>query len=496
MTESLCSCCQLLGKPPSRVNFIITTGVPDSLIYQRIKHLLRNYSASPSSANDVHLTNYQTLMDISDQLFTRQNHVSAVAHLLSPQTHTCCHGFATMPIESADVSDPTDLERLRRDIHDLLDPKTDSETNEQNATSKTASWIMLVGSSCLKPALLDIFLHLKDRHTLPPSSFDFTMTVLCFLVDEQRLFQNWLYQSLSIQDYQAETYPEYDGLVRDFFPLLNSSQYLQHNTLLIKEQTVLTDNELQTLLKSLFHPGSSAYRANNHQLRHAMAKLLSPRQRTVHDIRSVRNSLQGRYHRVTEDRLQPLLSNLQQPSTKADAARQIVNIVLNEFGRMNDEELRVYKRLFLLGDKSYDNKRSDTIASQLVHYALHLLNDGNNSSTPLVYSIVLVICALGSHFFFRHQLFNNTPEIYTLSLLLVNQRQYALTLSGLRLCTTILNGDQNEHKYAMTYLTHDHLTARKILDAIRWLLSPYQTLDKLWKEEEEEKEEKEGETSE
>jgi hypothetical protein len=97
----------------------------------------------------------------------------------------------------------------------------------------------------------------------------------------------------------------------------------------------------------------------------------------------------------------------------------------------------------------------------------------------------LVICRLAGHFIFRHELFNNTPEIYTLSLLLVSQRQYALTLSGLRLCTTILNGDQNEHKYAIAYLTHDGLSARKILDAIKWLLSPYLTLETLWKEEKE-----------
>jgi hypothetical protein len=203
--------------------------------------------------------------------------------------------------------------------------------------------------------------------------------------------------------------------------------------------------------------------------------------------------LQGFYTQTVKERLKPLLDDLQQTITATDAARKISHIVLDEFERMNEEELRVYRRQLLLGFKNSDPKYSNTIAAQLVCYALHLLKNNDETSTPLIYSIVLVICRIGTHFIFRHELFNNTPEIYTLSLLLVNQRNYALTLSGLRLCIIILDGDQNEHKYAMAYLKHDLLSARKILDAIKWLLSPYQTLQNLWKEENHKENEKEKE---
>ncbi|CAF1355238.1 unnamed protein product [Adineta steineri] len=482
MTDSSCSCCKLLGKPPARVNFIMTTGVPDSLVYERIEYLLENYSESSSSANDISVTNYKTLMDISQHLFDIQKHSLSNDLSAASETQTCCHGFTTISITNDDISDSSKLKTLEKVILNYLDPKGDLETEQKNTTSKPETWIMLDGSACLEPPVLSIFSRLQN-HSSP--LLNFSLTILCFLVDEQRLFENWLNQNISIHDYQSNTYPKYERLMNNFFPLLNSSTYLQQNTLLIEEQTVLTDHELQTLIKNLYHNKSTKYRATNVQLRHNMAKLLSPRQRTVRDIRNVRSNLQKNYDQFIKNRLRPLFNELQQSQTAASAARQIVNIVLNEFERMNEEELRVYKRQLILGFEFYKADHSNTIASQLVHYALQLLKNNDDTSIPFIYSIVLVICKLGTHFYFRHELFNNTPEIYTLSLMLVSQRQYALTLCGLRLCITILNGDQNEHKYALAYLTHDSLAARKILDAVKWLLSPYIILKNLWKDEKE-----------
>ncbi|CAF3386954.1 unnamed protein product [Rotaria sp. Silwood1] len=479
MTESLCSCCQLLGKPSAQINFIITTGVPDSMVYQRIKYLLENYSERSSYTNDIRLTNYETLMDINNHLFSLGNHSSSNDQSISTPIQTCCDGFTAMSIDIEDISNSSQLERFQKTILELLD----STTEEKYIKRKLKSWIMLSGSVCLEPALLNIFLRHTNHNSLLRS---FTLTILCFLVDEKRLFENWLFQNLSIKDYQSKSFPEYQRQIDNFFFLLNSSNYLQENTLLVEERTVLTDSTLQTLIRDHFRNDSSKYRANNDKLRFDMAKLLSPCQRTVRDVRDVRIELQNRYSRIVENRLKPLLQDLQQSSTADNAARQIVHLVLNDFERMNDEELRVYKRQLILGFRVHDAEHANTIAAQLVRYALQLLrNHNDNASIPLIYSIVSVICILGSHFYFRHELFNHTPEIYTLSLLLVSQRQYALTLSGLRLCKTILNGDQNEYKYAIAYLNHDPLTARTILDAIKWLLSPYQALKKLWKEEEE-----------
>ena len=68
---------------------------------------------------------------------------------------------------------------------------------------------------------------------------------------EQQLFENWFVHDLPIEDYQSNTYPTYERRINDFFSFLDSSIYLQQNTLLIKEEAVLTDNELRLVWQSL-----------------------------------------------------------------------------------------------------------------------------------------------------------------------------------------------------------------------------------------------------
>lgn len=484
MVESLCSCCKLLGKPAVRINFIISTGLPNGLIHERIEYLLENYSETSSFENGDRLTNYETLVDINSQLFGSQKKISSVSQPISTVKQSCCNGFTTMPLDIDNILDPFQLESFKKTIVDLLDRKADSEIEEENTKPKSPTWIMINDSMCLEPAFLNIFLQLNNQNSPLPS---FTLNILCFLVDEQRLFENWFFQNRPIEDYNTNICPTYEREINNFFHLLNSSKYLQQNTLLINEQDMVTDDKLQILLQGIFQHGSSKFRANNEKFRQKMAKLFSSRQRRTHDVRNVRSSLVKRYNQTVTDRLMPLLDNLQQPTTATDAARKIIHIVLNEFERMNDEERRVYKRQLILGFHFGRAKDSNTIIAQLVHYALFLLRNNDDTLIPFIYSIITVVCKLGTHFIFRHEFLNNTPEIFTLSLLLVSQRQYALTLAGLRLCMIILDADQNEHKYAMSYLRHDSLSARKILDAIKWLLSPYLTLDKMWQEEEEEK---------
>ncbi|CAF3488190.1 unnamed protein product [Rotaria socialis] len=325
MAESICSCCKLLGKPPGQINFIITTGVPHSLVYDRIEYLLSNYSDTSSYTNDACLTSYETLISLSDRIFNINKHLSDQS--TSTATHRCCNGFNTIPIDIDDISNLSQLDTFRKTILELLDP-----TNKEKP--KVSSWIMLHGSICLEPAFLDIFIELSN---FKPLLLSFTFTTLCFLVNEERLFQNWLFQSLSIQDYQSHTYPEYDHRLKSFFSLLNSSKYLQENTLLVEEQIVSTDSTLQTLLQGIFRNESSKYGANNDKLRFDMAKLLLPSRRTVRDIRDIRQNLQGSYHRIISNRLEPIFNDLQNSATATNAARQIVRIVLDDFKRMNDE---------------------------------------------------------------------------------------------------------------------------------------------------------------
>ena len=496
MTESLCSCCKLFGKPTARINFLIAATQPDSLMYSRVKNLLRNYSENFPYENDVRLTDYETLLSVGTRLFNRSNDSPSIDQVTSIVTPTCCHGFMTMLTDIDDTSDTSQLETFQKRILDLLVAKTDSTADEPNVMPEPASWIMLGGSTYFEPALLHVFVQLNDQKS---SLSNFSFTVLVFLVNEQQLFENWFFQNLPFEDYQSNTYPEYERRIKNFFTFLNSSKSLHENTLLINEDDLLTDNELQNFLQSIFRAELSKYRANNATHRSDMAKLLSPCQRTIRDISTVRNDLQWFYNRPVEDRLRALLKHLKEKTTPAaiNAARQISHIVLDEFSRMNDEEKRVYKRQLMLGFNTNDAEHSNTIVAQLVHFALHLVKTDDQTLTSLIYSVVLVIRRLSIHFIFRHHLFNNTPEIFELSLLLITQRQYALTLSGLRLCAIILNGDQIEHKYALTYLKHDSSSARKILDAIKWLLSPYLELKNLWKEEEDENDDdKENEDSE
>ena len=480
MTESFCSCCKLFGKPEAEINFIIATGQPDSLIYSRMKNLLRNYSKTSSYENDVRFTDYEALISISNQLF-KQSNTSPTIEQETP-TQTCCHGLTTMAPDIDDISDTTQLDDFQERIRDLLGSKTDAATGETDRKPAPFTWVMISGFECLEPVVFEVFLRLSTETSF---AFTFSFTVLCFLVDEQRLFENWFFQALPIDDYQSNTYPEYDRRIKIFFKFLNSSKPLQERTILVNEEHFSTDDELQTLVQSIYRPNSSAHRANNDRYRHSMAKLLVPRRRTMRDVRTVRKNLQKSYNRPTEDRLRPLLEGLKARTTPAalDAARQICQVILDEFGRMNDAVKRVYKRQLMLGFENHDVEHSNTIVAQLVYLSLHLLEMNDDKLMPLIFSITVAIRRLSVHFIFRHQLFNNTPEIFRLSLLLTNQRQYPLTLSGLRLCATILDGDQIEHKYALTYLKHDPLTARKILDAVKWLLTPYLDLKNLWEKE-------------
>ena len=481
MTQSRCSCCLLLGPPPARVNFIIVTTISDSLVYQRIKHLLRHYSEGNSSTGDASLTNYDSLMSINDQLFQRANLTTPAETPTTETTQTCCHGYASFPTTVNDVSSTSELERFEKNILDLLNPKKEATAEEKTLDHEPSTWIMLSGSIYSEPALLQVFLQMKERHS---PSLTFTFTVLSFPVTERRLFEYWLPNNSALHEYQTRTYPEYEKRIGEFFSLLHSSKHLQENTLLIEEIDQLTDKVLEQVLKGLFRTGASRHRAVDDRLRSSMSKLLRFQPRTARDIRAVRGRLFGGYNNNAEADLKLLLSDLQQSSTAINGARAAIQLVLDKFERMQKEERRAYQRQLILGSRASDPKRSNTVIARLIHCALQLLEKDLETSTPLLYSIIVVICSISSHFFFRHELFNNTPEIFKLSMLLVSKRQYAVTMSGLQLCSTILVADQNEHKYAAAYLTHDPLAARKILDAIKWLLSPYLQLKILWKEEE------------
>jgi hypothetical protein len=198
-----------------------------------------------------------------------------------------------------------------------------------------------------------------------------------------------------------------------------------------------------------------------------------------------RSNVRKQCENDVREQLESIFSSLQNPTTPQSAIRKIVRIVLIEFKCMSTEQRRIYEQKLICGFNFNDAKQSRTIAAQLTRYALQLISEPENTAMSLIYDIILVICTLGKHRHFCHELFNYTSEIFILSMSLVCQRQYALVLAGLQLCKTILDGDRLEHKYAITYLRYDKLASRKIIDAIEWLLTPYQALKVQWEKEDE-----------
>ncbi|CAF2806703.1 unnamed protein product [Rotaria sp. Silwood2] len=257
---------------------------------------------------------YKTLKNISDKLFNDENPSSSIDQAVLISMEACCNGSTVMPHDIDDVSNSLQLDIFQKKMFEL----SDSTAEEKSIERKSKSWILLSGSIFLESPLLNIFLQFSAFNSL---SSNFTLTVLCFLVKEPRLFENWLSHNLSIQDYLKHTFPLYDTRVRNFFILLNSSKYLQDNTLLVDKETVLNDSALQALMHDLFRKVSSKYRASDNQLRDEMAQLLSPVQRTTRDILVTRSCLKKYYQRSITSRFKPLLHDLQQSIATVNAAR-------------------------------------------------------------------------------------------------------------------------------------------------------------------------------
>lgn len=476
MTETRCPCCKILGKPPCLINFIVATGLPHSLVYEQIKHLLlTNISASHPPTDDGCLSDYQGLVEIGNSLFDSRNHLSSIHEVLSTPVGNCCNGLRILSFGMDEKSKSLNIDKIKKTIKNLLD----SSTERQFERYQSPSWILLCGSIFLQPTLISTFLPDKGSYM---SSIDYTVTFICFLGNEKRLFESWLCQLTSFENYDENVYPDYNKKIKDFFAFLNTSEYLRANTLLIDEQMVLNDKELLNILKAIYHSESTNYRATNNELRSKMERLLSPKVRTIREILHVRSSLVKVYRENISKRLETLFDGMQQAETAERAVREICHIILNVLPRLDKEQQSVYRKLFMADFRNSREQRS-TIASQLTQYALFLIENNNSQLIPLLYGITEAICKLIDHYHLYHGLLNRTPEIYKLSLLLIAQRQYALTLVGTNLCARILEKDVKEHKYGDTYLAYDLHTTRRILDAIKWLLSPYQKLKELWQNE-------------
>lgn len=479
MADSSCSCCQIFGKPKVRVNFIILAGGPDSVAYHRARYLLQKYPETDALIPISSFTNYDTLMSVNSWIYNLQQSTSEIDSSMTDSSDKCCNGFLRFPYYIDSSSDANECETFKNHLLDLLNGNIDENQLELKAKVKPPSWVLLHGSIFLEPVVLDIFIKLKDQN-IPLA--DNTFAVLGLIVDEKQLFESWVCRNVPLEDYEKNTYPEYEKRIRAFFSFLKSSKYLQEHTILVEEYQDFNNDELRAILKHLFQQRSSKYSSTNNDLRSSMEQLLKPRHREVKNVKYVRGNLLKIYQKNSRASLESLVTRLKHPDTASQATREIIHLALNEFTCVNKERKRAYRRQFLCGFKDSDAQNSNTIAAQMIFYALRLLQNYDDSIVPFLYAIIMAICEISTHFIFRHELFNNTPEVFKLSLSFVSQRNYALAIGGLRLCSKILKADLNEHKYAGAYLKHDPLTARKILDTIIWLLSPFQQLKTLWDE--------------
>lgn len=467
MTTISCSCCKLLGRPSARVNFIILTGFPYSNVRVRINWLLTHSIGDIDADNVGNLTDYQSLTNTSNDLFNRANpSLSSDSSEGSPTIKSCCCGFHSITVAVDDQSSSNCYDKMKdKMIHQLK-----SESKDE-----PPSWIIFNQTSYLEEKFLDIFLQLKSH---PVKLLDYTFTVVCILGNTDEMFKDCVCHSITLHKYKSIS-TEYERRIKNFFTLLNSSPVLQQRTLLVEQNRRFDDRIIQEILHNLPR-NISKDTSNNALFRQKMKTLFKPFEWNVIDLYHIRRNLLKDYNPIARNRLESLLKELRHTNTVQNAVYQIIRIVLVEFDYMNDEERRVYRRQLTLGFEKDDPKNLNTIAAQLVHYTHELVNKKDNTLYSLIYALVRVIYILGGHRFFCLDFFNDTPEIFTLSMSLICQRQYVLVLGGLRLCKTILNGDRVEHKYANAYLNHDKDAARKILDAIKWLLSPYQTLKIEW----------------
>ncbi|CAF1648618.1 unnamed protein product, partial [Adineta ricciae] len=459
MVDSLCSYCQIFGKPSTQINFIILAGGPDTTAYERIKYFIQNYSQTNTSFEVNNLTNYDALMAIQNRIFDHKSQPASTNSVTTNPIHTCCRGRTTLHAK--------EYETLRKEVDDLL--------NENALT-----WILVYGSVLLDPDFLKIVIDVNNQKQ---PSVTTAFAVLGLLVNEEKLFTDWICQSAPYQEYINQTYPNYADRTRRFFSLLNSSQSLREHTLLVQDNGDLPSAQLQEILKDLFDQKLSKYSSNDNNVRSSMEKLLGPHKRTVQHVRYTTSNLKSYYARILKRPLESLCSRLKNIDEATEAVREVVYLVLRDMVYADREKQRAYKRHFLCGFKDSDVENSDTIAAQLILYAQRLLASYDESTFSLLYAILWCICQVSKHFFFRHKLFSNTRETFELSLSLVCHQNYALKLAGLDLCEKILNADLNEHRYANVYLSVDTSTARKILNAIMQLLLPYQRLKEMYRDE-------------
>lgn len=420
MSQSLCPCCELLGTPPKRVNFIIITGLPWNSIRYSIRRWLLGHGTDRIRINNhVDLTDYQSLSHLDDQLFKLESSSSSKRIPSMSSAQKCCHGYSLTLLEGFDKTDPFVWDQFKRDTLRQLEVKRKPEDKIRSKQPEPVSWIIIDDKKCMEREQLNFFLQLKD-YDVPLLSY--TFTIICVIGDERQLFQNCIIECVNRHEYESSVYPDYQRRLQDFLENFNTSSTLQDRTIFIEQSEASNSKNLRASLLNL-PTKVSEYGTRKESFRQHVKNMLVPSRCTVHDINVFRSNSRKQFENISHEQLESLFNSLESSITTESAVRKIVRIVLIEFKCMSTEQRRLYEQKLLCGLTSNDARQSRTIAAQMTRYALQLLSEPKNTAIPLLYDIILVICTLGKHRYFCHELFNNTSEVFTLSMSLVCQRQ-------------------------------------------------------------------------
>ncbi|CAF1639965.1 unnamed protein product, partial [Rotaria sp. Silwood1] len=325
MSQPLCSCCELLGTPPGRVNFIIITGLPWNSIRYCIRLWLLGRGTNRIHINNrVDLTDYQSLARIDDQLFkpTDSSLSKRIRSILPGQK--CCHGYSLTLLEGFDKTDSFVWDQFKQDILCQLEVKTKAEDNIADTRAEPVSWVIIDDKRCMEREHLNFFLQLKDHHA---PLLSYTFTIICVIGDERQLFQNCILECVNCHEYESSVYPDYQHRLQDFLENFNASSTLQDRTFFIEQSEASNSEKLRALLLNL-PTKVSEYGTRTELFRQHVENMLSPSRRTVHDINVFRSSTRKQFEKVTSEQLESVFISLQNSTTAESAVRKIARTVL------------------------------------------------------------------------------------------------------------------------------------------------------------------------
>ncbi|CAF1390040.1 unnamed protein product [Didymodactylos carnosus] len=170
LSDTYCPCCTILGKPQSRVNFLILSGLPESPISGQIKSKLTNSEKFNNNLEKlITYRNYSIASDMQNQLkkicneltendgasTTLSSPIASIVKVEGKKARTCCYGIRNLILpanQASYVQSQTNVQtgiysyysinaflwdKLKEDILDELNPKPENEEEGNSSALNT-----------------------------------------------------------------------------------------------------------------------------------------------------------------------------------------------------------------------------------------------------------------------------------------------------------------------------------------------------------------------